>query len=337
LDDIDWEDFRIFLAAVRSGGFAKAAIDLSVGQATISRRIERMEKQFGVRLFERTPAGSKPSADAIRIIGLLRSAETAINRAAARIGSSSRRLEGEVRMLVTEGLAAYWLAPFFSAFRRAHPDVSLRVHTVPNSAFDRGKSYDIQIQFLEPQDPKRIGQHLGTLQFVPMASKAYLQKYGWPRTMGDLDGHQLYDHTAYVFDKGSWANWLDEAGKTDAPANSLVSNSTPVLAELVRQGHGIAILPSYAPLIDDRLTPLSLGIKFLTPFWMSVHADVAELPHVKAMAEVMRRAIDPKRMPWFSETFIFPTPELLETWRGQVLAETADIADAARAPQASAA
>lgn len=333
LEDIDWEDFRIFLAAVRSGGFAKAAQDLSLGQATISRRIERMEKQFGVRLFERTPAGSKPSAEAIRIIGLLRSAEEAINRAAERIGSSTRRLAGDVRILVTEGLAAYWLAPFFAAFRRAHPDVSVRVHTEPNVAFDRGHTYDAQIQFLESTDPNRVTTRLGTLQFVPMASKAYLQRYGWPRSMAELDSHQLYDHTAYVLDKGSWATWLDGARTSDAPANSLISNSTPLLAELVRQGHGIAILPSYAPLVDERLVPLSLGVEFLTPFWLSYRRENADQPHVRAMTDMLRRAIDRTRMPWFSDSFIYPTPELLEGWRAMVHAETAAIAEHVLLPE----
>lgn len=337
LDDIDWEDFRIFLAAVRSGGFAKAAADLSIGQATISRRIERLEKQFGVRLFERTPAGSKPSAEAIRIIDLLRSAEDAINRAAERIGASTRRLTGEVRILATEGLAAYWLAPFFAAFRRAHPDVSLRIHTESNVAFDRGQAFDVQIQFLESFDQGRIGLKLGTLQFVPMASKSYLQAYGWPRSMAELDGHQLFDHTAYAIDKGSWAVWLEAAGRTERPPQSLVSNSTPLLAELVRQGQGIAILPSYGPLIDDRLVPLSLGVEFLTPFWLSYRRDAAHQPHIRAVIDVMRRAIDRRRMPWFSENFVFPTLDLLENWRRLVQAETRAIADFPMRPLVAAA
>lgn len=298
-----------------------------MGQATISRRIERLEKQFGVRLFERTPAGSKPSAEAIQIIGLLRSAEESINRAAEQIGSSGRRLTGEVRILVTEGLATYWLAPFFAAFRTANPDVSLRIHTEPNVAVDRGEAFDIQVQFLDSFDQSRIALRLGTLQFVPMASKSYLQTHGWPRSMAELDGHQLYDHTAYVFDKGSWSTWLDPTGKSERPPHTLVSNSTPMLAELVRQGHGIALLPSYAPLVDDRLVPLSLGVEFLTPFWLTYRRQTAQEPHIRAVVDVMRRAIDRRRMPWFAERFVFPTLDLLEEWRRLVHAETRAIAE----------
>lgn len=120
---------------------------------------------------------------------------------------------------------------------------------------------------------------------------------------------------------------VDGARKTDSGANSLVSNSTPLLAELVRQGHGVAILPSYAPLVNERLVPLSLGVEFLTPFWMSFRRENADQPHVRAMTDMLRRAIDRKRMPWFADTFIYPTPELLEGWRAMVHAETAAIAD----------
>lgn len=324
LNDVDWEDFRIFLAAVRSGGFAKAAADLSIGQATISRRIERMERLFGVRLFERTPSGSKPSSEASRIIDLLRSAEESIQRAVDRIGSSNRRLAGEVRIIVTEGLAAYWFAPFLAAFRRAHPDVSLRVTAESNVAFDRGEAFDVQVQFFEPFDQSRIAIRLGTLQFVPMASRDYLAEYGYPRALHELDGHQLFDHTAYLLDKGSWASWLDN--RSDLQMGSLISNSTPLLAELVRQGQGIAILPTYAPLIDDRLIPLSLGVEFLTPFWMSYRRENAEQPHVRAMVDLIKRAVDRRRMPWFSDNFVFPTPDRLETWRRETRADIRAIA-----------
>jgi DNA-binding transcriptional LysR family regulator len=313
IEDIDWEDVRVFLAAVRSGGFAKAAADLSIGQATISRRIERMEKNLGVRLFDRTAGGSKPSSEATRIIDLLRSAEDSINRAVERIGSSGRRLAGEVRILVTEGLATYWLAPFIAGFRRSNPDVSVRVITESNVAFDRGEGYDIQLQFFEPFDQSRIAARMGTLQFIPMAARSYIAANGAPRTMKELEGHQLFDHTAYLLDKGSWATWLDD--RSDITVATLVSNSTPMLAELVRQGHGIALLPNYAPLVDDRLVPLPLGVEFVSPFWMSYRRENADQPHVRALVEVMKTAIDRRAMPWFGDNFIFPTPDLLESWR----------------------
>lgn len=318
-EDIDWEDVRVFLAAVRTGGFAKAAADLAVGQATISRRIERLEKLLGVRLFERTPTGSRPSSEAARIIDLLRTAEESINRAMNRVGNSSRRLSGEVRLLITEGLAAYWLTPFLAGFRQQHPDVSLRVTTESNVVFDRGESYDVQIQFFEPLDQSRISLRLGSLQFVPMASRAYIASRGYPRSVAELKGHQLYDHTAYVLDKGSWMTVLES--RSDIDVGSLVSNSTPLLAELVRQGHGIAILPSYAPLIDDRLVPLSLGVQFMSPFWISYRREIADQPHVRAIIDLMRAAIDRKRMPWFGDVFADPTPDKLETWRAQLHAD----------------
>lgn len=316
LEDVDWEDVRVFLAAVRAGGFAKAATELSIGQATISRRIERIEKQLGVRLFERTPSGARPSAEANRIIDLLRTAEDSITRAMQRVGNTNKRLSGDIRLLITEGLATYWLAPYLAEFRRDHPDVSLRITTESNIAFDRNEQLDVQVHFFEPLDQNRVGVRLGSLQFVPMASRSYLSAHGVPRTMRELEGHQLFDHTAYLLDKGSWSTWLDN--RSDIEVGSLVSNSTPLLAEMVRQGHGIALLPSYAPLIDDRLVALQLGVEFLTPFWMSYRRENAEQPHVRALIDMMKRAINRKRMPWFGDAFVFPTPDMLESWRAIV-------------------
>ncbi len=46
-----WDDYRFFLATSKAGSFTKAASELGVTQSTLSRRIEHLEQQLGVRLF----------------------------------------------------------------------------------------------------------------------------------------------------------------------------------------------------------------------------------------------------------------------------------------------
>ena len=52
-----WDDYRFFLATSKAGSFTKAASELGVTQSTLSRRIEHLEQQLGVRLFVRMKTG----------------------------------------------------------------------------------------------------------------------------------------------------------------------------------------------------------------------------------------------------------------------------------------
>lgn len=67
IEELDWDDLKIFLAVVRSGNLSQAAKSIHVDHSTISRRISRLELCLGGALFERRKDGLQitPLADRI--------------------------------------------------------------------------------------------------------------------------------------------------------------------------------------------------------------------------------------------------------------------------------
>jgi DNA-binding transcriptional LysR family regulator len=63
MQPIAWDDLRYVLALARFATIAEAARRLSVDEATVGRRIARIERQLGARLFDRAPGeiGADPS------------------------------------------------------------------------------------------------------------------------------------------------------------------------------------------------------------------------------------------------------------------------------------
>src|SRR3546814_4043001 len=57
MQDLNWDDLRIFLALARKAKLSHAARATGVDATTISRRIARLEAALGVRLFELSPQG----------------------------------------------------------------------------------------------------------------------------------------------------------------------------------------------------------------------------------------------------------------------------------------
>ena len=52
---LDWDDLRFFLELCRAGSRARAARRLRVDETTVARRLDRLERELGAPLVERTP------------------------------------------------------------------------------------------------------------------------------------------------------------------------------------------------------------------------------------------------------------------------------------------
>ena len=54
---MNWDDVRHFLAVARCGSLSAAAKRLAVNHSTVARRVDNLERQLGVRLFDRLASG----------------------------------------------------------------------------------------------------------------------------------------------------------------------------------------------------------------------------------------------------------------------------------------
>ncbi len=119
---------RTFAAVADAGQFQDAAADLSITQQAVSKRIARLERHLGVRLFTRTARGARLTADGQAFLPHARDLLQAEARAAASVRPGRRALRVDVigRQLAPAGL--------LRGFHRAHPDTELDVVTL----FDAG-------------------------------------------------------------------------------------------------------------------------------------------------------------------------------------------------------
>jgi DNA-binding transcriptional LysR family regulator len=121
---VDLDAVRTFVTAADAGQFQRAAVDLSITQQAVSKRIAALERDLGVRLFTRTARGSQLTIDGQAFLPhareLLRSAE----RAAASMRPGRRALRVDVinRRIGPSAL--------LRDFHRAYPETGLDVVTL---------------------------------------------------------------------------------------------------------------------------------------------------------------------------------------------------------------
>lgn len=67
VDGVDVAALRLFLAAVELGSVSKAAVRMQMTQPSATAKLQKLERQLGTSLLERTPTGSVVTADGARL------------------------------------------------------------------------------------------------------------------------------------------------------------------------------------------------------------------------------------------------------------------------------
>lgn len=300
-----WDDFRIFLAVVQTGSVNRAAIRLGLSQPTASRRLSRLEKRLGIRLFDRDRTGPRLTHHGRRILNDVSAAGYSLNRASRSANAGQGRIEGDCRIVMGDGLATYWMPRFLGKFYELHPNIELKMFVAQDSTAGKNESFDVQFHYYEPVDVDPVSIRVATMHFVPFASRSYLERHPMPKTVEDLADHRMLEMTAYRIDKGPWSHWLKGAPMQTAP---LLTNQSAPLCEAVRQGVGIALLPTYIVVTDPNFVPLNVGLHLPAPVFMSFQREVAKKWSVRAAVDFLRDTVfQRKTMPWFTEEFAFPS------------------------------
>jgi len=315
-----WDDFRIFLAVVQTGSVNRAASHLGLSQPTASRRLSRLEKRLGVSLFDRDRTGPRLTHHGKRILNDVSAAGHSLTRASRNANSQQSKIEGDCRIVMGDGLATYWMPRFLGKFYDLHPNIELKMFVAQDSTAGKNEAFDVQFHYYEPIEVDPVSMRVASLHFIPFASRSYLQRHSTPKSVQDLAGHRMLEMTAYRIDKGPWSHWLGGVSMESAP---FLTNQSAPLAEAVRQGVGIALLPTYVAAIDENFVPLDIGLHLPAPVFMSFQRDVAKKWSVRASINFFRDVVfQRKAMPWFTEEFQFPQsswPTLKDKLPGELL------------------
>lgn len=149
---MDLNAVRTFLAVVDAGQFQTAALDLSLTQQAVSKRVAALERELGVRLFDRTARGAEPTIDGQALLPHARALLAAEERALASVRPGRRALRVDVigRRLSTAGL--------LRDFHRAHPEIDLDVVTLfdAETALAALRSGTIDATFRSVSAPRRV-------------------------------------------------------------------------------------------------------------------------------------------------------------------------------------
>ncbi|RCW68544.1 LysR family transcriptional regulator [Pseudorhodoferax soli] len=286
---MDWDHLRFFLELARTGKLVTAARRLEVDQATVSRRIQALEKRLGTALFLRTSSGMELSEAGQRLLPDAQVIEAAAGRVLGLSGGPGDGLAGAVRVGTTEGFGATVLAPQLGAFAARHPHLSIDLVAVSAVVSISRREADIVISLERPLRGPFVVTKLCEYVLRLYGSQTYLGRHPKLRRVADLEHHTLI---GYVDDL-LFSKQLQFVNEIQ-PRERFALRSTSVVAQLnaAAAGVGLCVLPAFLADRCPELKPvLSSQLRFHRTFWMSMPEEVKQLSRMRATWDFLRDVV----------------------------------------------
>jgi LysR family transcriptional regulator, glycine cleavage system transcriptional activator len=230
----------VFEAAARLMNFTRAAQELSVTQAAVSRQIQLLEDHLGTQLFQRQPRALKLTLPGHR----LHKAVTMSLEHIANTVMDLRRIgpKADVTVATSVTFASYWLMAHIAKFRAANPEIELKVVASAPVSDLAGAGIDLAIRYGSGKWPGVQAIHLMDNEVFPVCSPDYLAGRKPLKKPRDLLEESLLHLIEYDRNWVTWEAWLQNFGVPWKPAKrGLEFDNYLVLVQGALDGQGIAL------------------------------------------------------------------------------------------------
>jgi DNA-binding transcriptional LysR family regulator len=181
-------EMEVFVRVVELGGFTAAARAFRMTPSAVSKLVARLEARLGTRLVSRstrklllTPEGSAFYERATRILADMDEAE--------RNAGSGEQAVGRVRINTSASYATHVLAGILPAFLDLYPRVTLDIVQTDMVIDLLAERTDVAVRAGPLKSSTLVARKLGDTAMTIVAAPAYLDRFGVPKTLADLDHH----------------------------------------------------------------------------------------------------------------------------------------------------
>ena len=237
---------EVFVRVVDTGSFTRAADNLQMPKATVSKLIHGLETTLATKLLNRTTRQVSVTADGaayyercLDILADVRDSEDSLSK-------TRSSPSGRLRVDVPTGLGYDLIVPALPAFFERYPDIVLELGCGDRPVDLIEEGVDCAVRGGQLPDSSLIARRVGALHFLTCAAPSYLALHGRPAHPHDLMRHQCVNYfsskTGRIFD------W-DFASKGEriqvrVPGRIAVNDASAYLAASLT-GMGIAQMPLF--------------------------------------------------------------------------------------------
>ncbi|KQR49959.1 LysR family transcriptional regulator [Acidovorax sp. Leaf160] len=252
---------RIFARVVEAGTFTRAADSLQLPKASVTKHVQALEARLRVKLLNRTTRRVTVTADGAayydRTVRLLAD----FDDIEASMGQARSSPRGRLRVDVGSSVARLLIIPRLAQFQERFPDIQIDLGVSDRTVDLIGDNVDCVIRGGELADQSLVARRIGNLEFITVASPAYLARHGTPQHPLDLErGEGLHRSVIYFSPVSGRRYPLDfhkdgEVLELTGPSQLAVNDSNAYVSAL-QAGQGVGQITTFQaeqPIAEGRL------------------------------------------------------------------------------------
>ncbi|SDR32563.1 DNA-binding transcriptional regulator, LysR family [Pseudomonas moorei] len=183
------QDLGFFHLLAKQGNLVATARELGITPPAISKRLAALESRLGVRLVNRntrsmslTPEGELYYAHIARI-------QAQIDEVEQLVSSSRSPPKGLIRVNASLGFGRRHIGPALAAFYTVYPEVEIQLEISDHPLDLASHGFDVGIRFGTLPDAALHTRKIASNRRLLCASPLYIEKYGTPKKVSDLQTH----------------------------------------------------------------------------------------------------------------------------------------------------
>ncbi|MFC4376255.1 LysR family transcriptional regulator [Nocardia halotolerans] len=285
---MDIKQLTAVVTVAEVGSVTKAAHLLHLVQPAVTRQIRTLEQELGVRLFERTRQGMRPTEAGALLVARARRALHELERARAEVRPMPGVLTGVVTVGLLDSAADLLAEPLVSALARNHPGIELRIVSGYSGYLQRwldDGDLDLSLLYNLTSTPSLNVEPLARERLWVVGRPADALRADRPVALADVATRPLVMPAP-----GHGLRALIDAAAAQAGVSLRIAaqtNSMRLQKLLVQGGHGPTILPGVG-IADDVARGVLTAAPLCEPeVWRQVVLGVPRDPRMSAAARVV--------------------------------------------------
>ena len=235
---------QMLMAVEQTGSISRAASRLGVAQASLSRIVRDLEETHGVKLFDRTGRGVRPS----------KAGEAFLRQASSVVAEYDQLLECAERLRGTEVGALnvsipmragrLIMAPLVTNFSNTFPNASIHVFenlNIETQDLLAAREMDVGVFYTPPEPSNLASEELGYEELYAFGSSALLGNDATTMTMAEVASYPLLLQSRPAHYRGLIEDSMRKSGHVPNVARELETIHAQV--SFAAEGEGLTILP----------------------------------------------------------------------------------------------
>ncbi len=254
-------DIKVFIDVVEAGSFAGAGKTLAMPSTTVSRKVQMLESDLGVKLLHRSTRKLSLTEAGQQYFQLCQQHLVALEDANKQIKQTQLEPKGKIRITSPLEFAIQYVQPWIVEFLNRYPEISIELDTSDDYVNMVEDRIDVAFRSGTLKDSSLIARRIGPKKNVCCASPEFLEKIQKLKKPEDLQkvnclvmGNSIA-HTRWHFTKGEQSYDVEVSG-------FYAANGARLIIDSALQGLGVAYVPValVAPYLkNDQLVPVLTG------------------------------------------------------------------------------